>query len=217
MNTGVYLIKNKVNNKFYVGSSAKSIKERFWQHRTFLRMNKHGNIHLQRSWNKHGENSFDFIPLEYCSSGICIEREQYYIDTLLPEFNISPTAGNRLGCKQDNSKSQANRTKALRDRITPEIKKQMQDRAKELGNKNKNRVHTEVNKEKCRNAAPKISVIGTNLDTNEEIIFKSSREARRVTGMSMPGIKYSCLNPNITPRNGKNRKNKWKFRYVILR
>ena len=39
----------------------------------------------------------EYIPWiysgEYCDPSKCIEREQYYINHLKPEYNISPTAG----------------------------------------------------------------------------------------------------------------------------
>jgi group I intron endonuclease len=38
--------------------------------------------------------------LEYCDRDKCIEREQYYIDLLRPEYNILQTAGSRLGSQQ---------------------------------------------------------------------------------------------------------------------
>src|SRR5882757_706508 len=35
--------------------------------------------------------------LEYCESDKCLEREQYYIDLLIKEYNILKRAGSRLG------------------------------------------------------------------------------------------------------------------------
>jgi group I intron endonuclease len=35
--------------------------------------------------------------LEYCESGKCLEREQYYIDLLNPKYNLLKIAGSRLG------------------------------------------------------------------------------------------------------------------------
>ena len=53
---GIYEIRNKVNNKIYIGSSS-CIISRWASHRHMLNNNKHSNIHLQRSWNKHVRNS----------------------------------------------------------------------------------------------------------------------------------------------------------------
>ena len=37
--------------------------------------------------------------LEYCAASKCIEREQYYLDLLTPEYNILKVAGSSLGRK----------------------------------------------------------------------------------------------------------------------
>ncbi len=62
--SGIYCIKNIVNNKIYVGQTI-NFNHRKWQHTGRLRSNKHFNKHLQRAWNKYGENKFEFIILEY--------------------------------------------------------------------------------------------------------------------------------------------------------
>ena len=48
---------------------------------------------------KHGYSNFSLIILEYCDSEKCIEREQYYLDLIKPEYNILQTAGSNLGYK----------------------------------------------------------------------------------------------------------------------
>jgi group I intron endonuclease len=40
-----------------------------------------------------------FSIIEYCPKDKLIEREQYWIDTLKPEFNICKIAGFTLGVK----------------------------------------------------------------------------------------------------------------------
>ena len=56
---GIYKILNKINQKVYFGQS-RDIELRFKRHKNDLRGNKHQNIHLQRAWNKYGENNFSF-------------------------------------------------------------------------------------------------------------------------------------------------------------
>lgn len=48
---------------------------------------------------KYGYSNFSLSILEYCDSDLRIKREQYYIDTLDPEYNICKIAGSRLGVK----------------------------------------------------------------------------------------------------------------------
>ena len=42
---------------------------------------------------KYGCSNFSLEILEYCEPSKCIVREQYYLDLLKPEYNISLTAG----------------------------------------------------------------------------------------------------------------------------
>jgi len=48
---------------------------------------------------KYGYSNFSFEILEYCNKNEILVREQYYLDTLKPEYNILPTSGYPLGYK----------------------------------------------------------------------------------------------------------------------
>jgi len=65
---GIYGIKNKVNNKIYVGKTMQSFGDRWDCHRAQLRGGYHDNPHLQHSWNKYGEENFEFIILIDCNN-----------------------------------------------------------------------------------------------------------------------------------------------------
>jgi len=94
--SGIYKIVNITNNKIYVGSS-KYLKARKTGHFGQLRRNQHKNIHLQSSYNKHGKDCFRFEILEECSIQNLMDREQYWIDTLKPQYNILKIAGSSRG------------------------------------------------------------------------------------------------------------------------
>lgn len=64
MKSGIYCIKNDINNKVYVGK-AKKLENRWEQHKNKLLDNKHDNIYLQEDFNKYGIESFTFSVLEY--------------------------------------------------------------------------------------------------------------------------------------------------------
>ena len=98
MNSGIYQIVNRINSKRYIGSSVRLL-GRKKRHFSELDCNIHHSQALQRAWNKYGKENFDFLILEYCEPCNLLEREQYYIDTLLPEYNICKIAGNCLGVK----------------------------------------------------------------------------------------------------------------------
>ena len=72
------MIRNLVNNKIYIGQSTNVI-DRMAHHKSSLRHNRHESSFLQRSWNKYGEENFEFSILEECEEKEQDERERYYI------------------------------------------------------------------------------------------------------------------------------------------
>jgi group I intron endonuclease len=75
---GIYCIKNKINNKMYIGQSI-HIHRRWSEHKYELNHNIHDNDYLQKSWNKYGSNSFEFNIVELCSIDELDNKECYYI------------------------------------------------------------------------------------------------------------------------------------------
>lgn len=80
---GVYEIRNKINNKVYIGSTTVSFKKRFLHHEWKLLNNKHKNRHLQSAWNLYGKLNFEFNIIEITIPEKSLEREQFYLDTVL--------------------------------------------------------------------------------------------------------------------------------------
>lgn len=95
MITGVYRIRNLITSDIYIGSTRVSFSARKYQHFRRLKKNKHDSPILQNSWNKHKEKNFVFEIIEMCLPDDCLKREQYYIDTLNPRYNICKIAGSR--------------------------------------------------------------------------------------------------------------------------
>ena len=54
---------------------------------------------INRSLLKYGHNNFALEILEYCPLDKLLEREQFYFDTLKPEYNILKHAYSMLGFK----------------------------------------------------------------------------------------------------------------------
>ena len=60
----IYEIRNIENGKRYIGQTKKEIPEHRWLgHRWCLRNDVHSNLHLQASWNKYGEDAWQFNVL----------------------------------------------------------------------------------------------------------------------------------------------------------
>jgi group I intron endonuclease len=107
MCVGIYIIKNNINNKIYVGSTLKSFDIRFKTHKKQLQKNTHENPILQNAWNKYGESGFSFNIIEsYDDIEInkLLELERKYIllyDSNCRDFgyNICSVGKSRLGTK----------------------------------------------------------------------------------------------------------------------
>lgn len=85
---GIYKIINIQNGRFYIGS-AKEFKNRWSNHYSSLRRNRHHNKFLQNDFNKYGEKTFLFEIVEVMLNHTTEERrlrEQAYIDQSLNDL-----------------------------------------------------------------------------------------------------------------------------------
>jgi group I intron endonuclease len=64
MTSGIYKIVNKINGKYYVGSTT-NFNKRKSDHIKRLNGGYHINKHLQSSWNKYGKDNFEFVLVEF--------------------------------------------------------------------------------------------------------------------------------------------------------
>jgi group I intron endonuclease len=77
---GIYIITCVATGSRYIGSAV-SIGHRWASHRSLARRGKHPNIHLQRTWTKHGEQSFVFQIVEAVRERTWLRAvEQTYLD-----------------------------------------------------------------------------------------------------------------------------------------
>lgn len=94
--TAVYMWTNTLNGKRYVGSS-NNLKRRLLKYFNVALISQDLSMVIYRALLKYGYSKFSFTILEYCDSDVLLEREQHYIDTLKPEYNVCSTAGSTLG------------------------------------------------------------------------------------------------------------------------
>ncbi len=98
--SGIYKIQSILKpERCYIGSAV-YIKKRWNEHLKGLRFNRHENKKLQRHYDKYSEADLVFVILEPCFPEFLLIREQFYLDTLNPYFNICKVAGSQLGCKR---------------------------------------------------------------------------------------------------------------------
>lgn len=96
---GVYRWVHNKSGKMYIGSSL-DLGRRFSSYYSlkFIENQAKRSI-IYKSISKYGYSEFRLEILEYCNSENVIEREQFYLDYLKPEYNILKIAGSRAGFK----------------------------------------------------------------------------------------------------------------------
>lgn len=78
-NNGIYYIRNIITGQLYIGQTSR-LDERESEHFSKLRRNCHFNNHLQNSYNKYGEDAFEFKIIERCSPECLGKYEKAYVD-----------------------------------------------------------------------------------------------------------------------------------------
>lgn len=166
----IYKIENLKNGKIYIGSTTNypRRKKRHWDD---LRHNKHHSLPLQRSWNKYGEGSFTISKIEkglFIDKETLLKREQFYMDTLLPEYNVCKKAGSQLGSKRSD-----------------EFKKRCSDRMKGKPAWNKGLKLPKQSKETIRKRTK--NRIGKHLSTETKLRIKG-KVSRKITQWSSDNV-----------------------------
>lgn len=124
--SGIYRILNAATDKVYIGSSV-DVKRRFTDHKLALRHKTHHSVHLQRAWDKYGEDSFLFEVVEECSKEILIDREKWWIENLLAGdreygYNIMDVKDERFILSADTAKVRNEKSTKIYVWSYPDIK-----------------------------------------------------------------------------------------------
>jgi group I intron endonuclease len=143
--SGIYLIFNKITKDYYIGSaSTNKIYSRFYRHL----VNFSGSKIVKLAVKKYGLNSFAFIILELFPEEVNVENnkrlidlEDFYIKSLLPNYNILTEAGSSFGYKH---------TEITRIRMKTNYS---EERRKAVGNLNRGRTLSEETKAKMKTKA----------------------------------------------------------------
>ena len=195
MKAGIYRIINSSNGKCYVGSSI-DINRRRLEHFSALSHNRHVNNHLQNAYNKYGKDSFIFEVIENLEitdniKEDLLEREQFWIDNLKPEYNILLVAGSNLGYHHTEETKQkiSNSTKGV---------KKSESHAKHIREGQKGRVLSEEHKAKLSQAAKhRKSQSHHSIINIDGVVYNSIKEASERTGVKYNTIQKRLKNPNF--------------------
>lgn len=120
---GIYRWVNKLNGKSYVGSSLDLARRlNYYYNLSFLagyaanKKKRKINSIIYRSLLKYGYSNFKLEIIEYCDTLNVIQREQYYIDLIKPEYNILEIAGSLRGFKHSESTKELLRKYSLENK-----------------------------------------------------------------------------------------------------
>lgn len=136
--TGIYRIRNIINNKCYYGS-AKNINRRWTRHKSQLKYNRHENIILQRAWNKYGNKNFLLEIVELCNEKDLLITEQKYLN-YNPEYNIGKQAsgGDNMSNNPNKDEYINKIKKTINNNISSLTKEELKEKFGKFGKDNPN-------------------------------------------------------------------------------
>lgn len=193
MLSGIYKIRNIINGHVYIGSAV-NFKRRFKDHKNKLNRNTSHCPHLQAAWNKYGKDSFVFEIIEYVNPEILLEREQFYIDSLIDnmKYNSMRIAQSHTGMKRSaetiekmkisaQNRKRPSLTEEHRKNISIALKgvKRSEETRTKMSLANKGKILTAEHKEKIKKAKTGVKM------------KKWSNEARERFGKMLCGRKLS--------------------------
>lgn len=98
---GIYMLTNKLTGDIYVGQS-KDLCKRFMKYFNLSYINSRKELIISRALIKYRYVNFSVTILEYCEECDLDVKEQYYFDTLNPQYNIQKIAGGTLRLQRFN-------------------------------------------------------------------------------------------------------------------
>jgi group I intron endonuclease len=194
---GIYFIKNKINNKMYIGLST-NIENRFLFHKRRLLSNTHKNSHFQSSFNENGIENFEFGILEECIEVILSEREKYWISFYRShnrEFGYNKTFGGEFGKMSDEINER--RRQKLKLQTIPQ---EMRDRiSKTLTGRKQPKEVVDNRAKSCRKCNDEIEQKIIDLYINKKLNTKQISELlniKRTTVISIVKRNKNASSPN---------------------
>ena len=192
--TGIYSITNIIDNKIYIGYAV-HFNQRWYGHKGKLKRGKHGNTHLQRAWNKYGEQMFKFERVELCTEDQLCKREHYWCCLLNTHnsdigYNDKPTGINKSVHQSEKAKEKIKKARASQV-ITEDHKNNISNGLK--GHKRTKEEYWKAYATKIKNGAIK-AVIQMDMNGNFIKEWESNAIAADTLGISRGTISSICNN-----------------------
>jgi group I intron endonuclease len=190
--TGIYRWTNLLNGNTYIGSST-NLAKRFTLYfsLTYLQKQAKKNSIICRALLKNGHSNFSLEILEYCDPKVVIEREQYYMDLLSPEYNVLKFAGSSLGYKQ----SEETLAKLRGRTLSPETLEKRKSYTSTEEYKIKMSIAMKAAVSEFNVTTKGVKVVVFNLETRVSENYPSIRSAAQALGAHMETIRR-CIKAN---------------------
>jgi group I intron endonuclease len=161
--------------------------KRYFNH-SYLSSSKRGASLICKALLKYGYAGFRLEILEYCPISIVLDREQFYIDKLNPEYNILKIAGSNLGYKHSEASlklmSDASKSRNESEEVLKFKREIMLDR--KLSEDHLERM--------AKNNPFRVPIILSNIETGENKEFTSLIQAALFLGVHMTTVKRYLVN-----------------------
>ena len=200
--SGIYMVVNLVNGKYYVGSAVTG--------NIYMRMHKHlfsfiGSVLVANAVKKYGLKEFAFLVLEIVPQDetvdvtTLINREDYYIQELKPEYNIVLQATNFVGWKHSDES-----IKKMRENYSEERRQRVAkiNKGKTLSEETRKLLREAALQRKPMSLESRLKCVSnvrpvtiTNLDGTNLINFSNVVEASKAIGCSEKTVRRA-LNSN---------------------
>jgi group I intron endonuclease len=138
---------------------------------------------------KYGHSNFKLEILEYCDKNILIEKEQYYLDLLKPEYNICKIAGSNLGYRHSEktrkamSMAQTGRKHSEKTKRAMSVIRMGSRHTEETIQKFREKIRTIETKLKLSSRCLGVKVKILDSSKNQEFEFSSMKKAAQYLGI----------------------------------
>ncbi len=172
--SGVYIWVNKITGKSYVGSSV-NLGKRFINYYNYNHLSDPKcNMLIYKALLKYGYSNFKLEILEYCDRANVLDREDYYLKLVKPEYNILEKAGSSFGYKHTEETKDKMKARAIGRIFSAETRAKLRASAisRTDETKAKHRTHLAI-----INLSKGEKVEVTNIKTKTTTVFESIRKA----------------------------------------
>ena len=191
---GIYSITNIINCKKYIGQSV-DVKRRLRNHKWSLKHNRHENSHLQKSFNKYGENNFVFEIVCECTEEQLDDFERFYIEhyrCMNSNFGYNHESGGSLHKHFSDEVIQKMRESRGGEKSGMWGKKHTEETKKIMREKATGRVLSDTTKQKL-SESHKGKLAKALYCVEADMVFPSSLEASVFAGLKSRSSIFECL------------------------